>query len=289
MEKLDSCTLCCNNKFSVIDPACNICRCETCGYVFDNPRPESEEIIEYYSKPMKYESWLVKEDDRNKLWQRRLIKVLAHKKSGTLLDVGAGTGQFLNIAKKYFTDVYGTEVSESAVHVAHDKYGLELIRSQIEDADFDAVTFDNICMFHVLEHVPNPRSVLLKCRDLLAPEGILFIAVPNEIHSLRNIVRRLLNRSGISRIRYSGVLGIPLITLDGSLAEIHLSHFSPGVLEDVMAMEGFTILETGLDPYFVSSGVGAVIDSVYFLFCRVIYMITGLNLYETMWIVARKQ
>lgn len=289
MEKLDDCRLCCSSKISVIDAACNIYRCNDCGYLFDNPRPTAAEIIEYYSKPMKYDAWLEKEAERNRLWHRRLLKVLKYKKPGTLLDVGAGTGQFLNIAKIYFTGVYGTEVSESAVDVAYDKYGLKLVRAQIEDADFAELKFDNICLFHVLEHVPDPGSVLRKCRDLLVPEGILYIAVPNEIFSLRNMVRRLLNRAGFSRIRYSGELGIPLITLDGSLAEIHLSHFSPGVLENVLAREGFIVLEAGLDPYYAESGLRLAINSVYFAICRAILRGTGRNLYETMWIVARKQ
>lgn len=289
LEILSDCRLCSGRNISVVDAECLICRCDDCGYLFDNPRPAEEEIIAYYSRPKQYDVWLEKEADRDRLWRRRLQKVLKHNKPGTLLDVGAGVGQFLQLAIPYFTGVYGTEVSVSAISLAESKYGLKLVRAQIEDADFSGMKFDNICMFHVLEHVPDPGTVLRRCHDLLAPDGLLFIAVPNELLSLRSKVRKLLHCAGVKAIRFEGKLGLPKIRLDGSLAEIHLSHFTPEVLQTALEHNGFSVIETSLDPYYVASGLHLAVNSTLYGALTLVNTMFGRNLFSAMWLVAKKQ
>src|SRR5580704_6837065 len=93
-EFLDKCLLCDSGTIEVLDPACNIARCCVCGFVFDNPRPALEELIRFYSQPTKYDSWLVELGPRERIWTRRLRMLLPFRKEGSLLDVGAGIGQF---------------------------------------------------------------------------------------------------------------------------------------------------------------------------------------------------
>src|SRR6266478_9382276 len=112
-ESLSRCSLCDSERIDAVDAEYNLCRCPACGYVFDNPRPTLEALVRFYSKPRKYDSWLEVEGLRNGLWKRRLRKLLKHAGRGNLLDVGTGTGQFLNVAKPYFDHVTGTEVSQS--------------------------------------------------------------------------------------------------------------------------------------------------------------------------------
>lgn len=289
MENLTSCPLCRDSEIVVTDAECRLFMCCSCNLVFDNPRPALEEIRSYYSRPNQYDDWLAKGKERESLWRRRLAMVLRYATPGSLMDVGAGIGQFLALARPHFNSVIGTEISATAALIAADKFGIEVLTGTVDEIDFSGRMVQNLTLFHVLEHVPEPLALIRKAHSLLTPEGILFIAVPNEIFSLRNMVRRCLNRLGVSRISYRGKLGIPPITLDGSLAEIHLSHFSPGVLEKILAKEGFTLLESGLDPYYAESGVRLVVNSFYFAACRMIYMVTGRNIYETIWIVAKKQ
>lgn len=289
MENLLACPLCRGSEIAVTDAACRLFKCHSCELVFDNPRPTLEEIRSYYSRPGQYDGWLAKEKERESLWRRRLAMVLQYASPGSLMDVGAGIGQFLALARPHFSSVIGTEISATAALIASDKFGIEILTGTVDEIDFSGRLVQNLTMFHVLEHVPDPLALIRKAHSLLSPEGILFIAVPNEIYSLRNMARRCLNRLGVSRIRYSGKLGVPPITLDGSLAEIHLSHFSPGVLENVLAKEGFTLLESSLDPYYAENGLRLAINSFYFALCRMIHKITGRNFYETLWIVAKKQ
>lgn len=287
-ELLTKCSLCGNDNFELLDSECNICKCESCGYVFDNPRPSSKEITDYYSSPSKYDCWFEMEDERMALWKRRYRKINKYKKDGTILDVGTGIGQFLWVVKENFTKCYGTEVSESAVAIAKDKYQLDVKKGGIDEIDFKGTTFDNITLFHVLEHVPDPSSVIGRCYDLLAADGVLYIAVPNELYSLKNIVKRALSRFGIRKDRFIGKLGIPRIVLDGTLGEIHLSHFTPPVLSSLLERHEFNVLEEGLDPYYVSKGWNLFKNDLYYVLLSLVMKFCGINLYDTIWIVARK-
>ena len=51
IETLSSCNLCDSIKIEPIDPKCNIQKCDSCGYIFDNPRPTLNDISAYYFKP----------------------------------------------------------------------------------------------------------------------------------------------------------------------------------------------------------------------------------------------
>jgi len=164
IEKLTSCILCNSNA---IEPCCDIADlylCNDCELIFDNPRPSQTLISDYYSKNDKYEHWLVNIEARNRLWKNRLKHVLKYRTNGRLLDVGAGIGQFLNLAKKYF-EVSGTEISSSAVEIAKSRYGLDLIKNELEKVEFEQ-KFDVITLFHVFEHVPYPYFVYTNLKQI---------------------------------------------------------------------------------------------------------------------------
>src|SRR5262249_30276143 len=88
-EKVEQCPLC-SGAITAYDPGYNRSKCRSCGYIFENPRPGFREIAEFYSRPAKYDSWLVLEGERASLWRRRLRLILQYRKHGTLLDVGTG-------------------------------------------------------------------------------------------------------------------------------------------------------------------------------------------------------
>jgi SAM-dependent methyltransferase len=288
LETLSACPLCGGESIRTVDAASNICECEPCGYFFDNPRPTVEELVAFYSQPTKYDSWLAEEKARDQLWQRRLKLLLRVLKPGSLLDVGAGIGQFLHFARPHFSSVRGTEVSESAIEIARKKYGLELLRGEIHAVDFGATQFDNITVFHVLEHVPNPRLVIETCARLLTPGGVLVIAVPNDVQSLRPRAMRFLGAMGVRKFRKRGKLCLPRLVLDGSIAEIHLSHFTPVSLRRVVERCGFSVAWNTLDPYYAASGSEKWRQDVFYGCCRALKAILRVNLYDTILVVARK-
>ena len=93
----------------------------------------------------------------------------------SILDIGAGTGDFLEYCRDNKYSVTGTEPSEAARRIAKQK-GIDLYKSieEISDKKFDVIT-----MWHVLEHVPNLFECLEQLKDMLKEKGKLIIAVPN--------------------------------------------------------------------------------------------------------------
>lgn len=284
-ELLQQCNLCDSTQLSVLDTECNITQCRSCGYVFDNPRPTLAALIGFYSKPGKYDSWLEELGPRERLWKRRLSKIQSTRKPGSLLDIGTGIGQFLSLARNSYSEVYGTEVSSTAVEIAKQKYGLELFHGTIDDLPAQGRIFDNITLFHVLEHVPDPKSMLKVCHSLLTSGGFLVIAVPNEVASLRGLKRRLFSKLRKSK---NGLLGLPRLTLDGSIGEIHLSHFSPDVLARLLENTGFSVVTSTLDPYYVRTGWRRLKTDFYYYGCLVFRYLFRVNIYDTILMIARK-
>jgi SAM-dependent methyltransferase len=274
----------------VLDSACNIAQCRSCGYIFDNPRPTVEELITFYSQPAKYDSWLSEVESRDRLWKRRLRKLRSIRKPGSLLDVGTGIGQFLFHARSQYTEVYGTEVSTTAIGIAKEKYGIDVFQGVIEDMTHQNRTFDNITLFHVLEHVPDPRVVLKTCHSLLSDGGTIAIAVPSEVVSLRAAVKRMLVKLGLRKPRTgAGKLGLPLIRLDGSIGEIHLSHFTPKVLAQLLESESFSVIGSTLDPYYVANGFQRFKADFYYYSCLAFLNLFRVNVYDAMLMLARKK
>ena len=149
-----------------------------------SPQPEAEDLAKYYESDA-----YISHTDSNKglvafIYQNvrkyslalklRLITSL-HGKEGSLVDIGAGTGDFLKLAKDNNWDVKGVEPNESAANLAIQK-GLE-IKDSIDV--LVGQKFDVVTLWHVLEHLPDLESTIEKIEALVKPGGILIVAVPN--------------------------------------------------------------------------------------------------------------
>ena len=286
-EVISSCNLCGTDPVATIDAEHHLCQCTECGFIFDSPRPTFAEIQRFYSEEDQYDAWLAQEASRDTLWRRRLKRVLKYRQAGDLLDVGTGIGQFLSHAQRHFR-VEGTEVSDNAISIAKSRYGFDIHQGQIEEIQFDK-QFDVVTAFHVLEHVPAPSAFIARCRDLLKPGGILIIAIPNEIHSkVRQGVRAVLKVAGIGKFKNYGKHTLPKISLEGTLTEIHLSHFTQKTAAYLMKSQSLEIVDMALDPYYVSGGIGAVVHKVIYATARLFHMVFRHNLYDTMWLALQK-
>jgi 2-polyprenyl-3-methyl-5-hydroxy-6-metoxy-1,4-benzoquinol methylase len=94
---------------------------------------------------------------------------------GSLLDIGAGTGHFLNLAQKNAWKVTGIEPNDGARKVAVEK-GISFAENiqALEKNSFDVIT-----LWHVLEHVPDLDEQIIQLKRVLKPNGTIIIAVPN--------------------------------------------------------------------------------------------------------------
>jgi len=192
-EKLDSCPSC-GNETIVNELICKdtlvsqesfvICRCTKCKLLFTNPRPQEKEISKYYQSE-EYISHNSKGISPIKLLYklarffsfRYKQKIIAsYKYSGVLLDVGCGTGSFLqNFKGKWITE--GVESDDGARETAELALNKKIYRSiyEIEEKQ----KYDVITLWHVLEHLYDLNNVLKHLRKLLKKDGYIVIAVPN--------------------------------------------------------------------------------------------------------------
>ncbi|RRJ94174.1 class I SAM-dependent methyltransferase [Flavobacterium macacae] len=149
-----------------------------------SPQPDKNTLGSYYES----EDYISHTDGKRSVFEKayHFIKNIAlknklllindlQKSKGNLLDIGAGTGDFLLVAKQNGWNAVGIEPSEKAKAIAHQK-GVELKSnlSEFEDHSFDVIT-----MWHVLEHVPNLENQIKDLKRLLKPNGSIIIAVPN--------------------------------------------------------------------------------------------------------------
>ena len=195
MELLSTCPVCDNEHLTTFmecpdhflsKEIFTIARCEKCGFLFTNPRPETDQLSAYYkseeyishSNTRKGFQNLIYQGVRNYTISRKLKLIENFKKQGSLLDIGCATGEFLNYCQTEKWKVFGIEPDEAARQNAIKNYSLE-----IEDEAFlntiPPASFDVITMWHVLEHVPLLNERIVQLQKLLRPDGYLFIAVPN--------------------------------------------------------------------------------------------------------------
>lgn len=101
-----------------------------------------------------------------------------------LLEVGCGTGAFLNIAREHGITCDGIEFNSRAICIAQSR-GLNVEKLSLEDVFNRGQRYDAVCAFQVLEHVPNPKEFLEQLISLLNPRGTLILAIPNGDSYLR--------------------------------------------------------------------------------------------------------
>lgn len=96
-----------------------------------------------------------------------------------LLDVGCGNGGFLYWCAKLGIDVLGTEFSDFSAHRARTFSGAEVLIGEVPHLGLRKSSFAAITFWHVFEHLREPDAYLSACHELLTPEGILFLSLPN--------------------------------------------------------------------------------------------------------------
>ncbi len=152
--------------------------CMKCGFVFANPVPDGETIANFYAA-LADEEYSQEDEGRGRNFSLILKRLGSFVPPGsTLLDVGAASGIFLNLARIAGYRVTGIEPSAALVADAEKLYGLKLFHGTAEQ--FAAgEKFDAITLLDVLEHVPDPGSFLNVLERFLSPGGMLVIVTPD--------------------------------------------------------------------------------------------------------------
>ncbi len=156
--------------------------CVQCGLIQQNPIPLTKQLRAYYAHHYR-QDYKSRYTPKNKHIYRAgkiaLQRLKYLKKvgiiSGTLLDVGAGGGEFVYLSSKSGFQSQGIEPNIGYSEYAQHEYQAQVITGELEEV---INTYDIITAFHVLEHFPAPISALKKLHSLLNKEGILFVEVP---------------------------------------------------------------------------------------------------------------
>ncbi len=184
MPEVTCCDLCGANQAKPY-PNCahrvDIVQCVNCGLIYTNGRPSLQEYLEHGARdPLVFreQAFLgVRERPRHRAVLRAIKPFF--KEGARLLDVGAGAGHMLNLARQHGWQVSGVELQPSLVSYARDHYDLELACGQLIDVKYPSDTFDVIVVLQVLEHVLSPTELLMEAHRILKPSGVLFLKVPN--------------------------------------------------------------------------------------------------------------
>lgn len=277
-ESVDACPICASPARSVVDAGASVVRCNGCGHRYVAPRPTQAEITRGYSLPTAYADWIEAAGPREAMWRRRFDRVFGAVAPGRMLDIGAGIGTFLAIARDRGWSVAGTEVSTTAILKARELHDIAIGEGLAEEAAPPG-PYDAICLWHVLEHLPDPAETLESCRALMGEGGRIVLAMPNDgdavwaLTMIGNLVRRGLGRAR-SR-RYS--------RLRPGL-ESHIQHFDPRSIERLLARCGFVVDRITVDD---ASPQRSRLGSVAFGVRRLLSRVTPWNFGREMLVIAR--
>lgn len=216
--------------------------CAACGLRFTQDAPGPAEIGAFYQS----EDYISHSDTRkgiiNALYHVARGYMLGSKQrligrihpSRRLLDVGCGTGYFLNHLQQRGYQVTGVEVDEKARAFGQQQFGLEVYTPEEFLGGAFPGPFGVVTMWHVLEHVHDPKAYLARINDLLEPGGALVIAVPNFTSADADFYGAFWAAYDVPR---------------------HLWHFRPGTLVALAEEAGFRLAgkkRLPLDPFYVA-------------------------------------
>ena len=215
-----------------------IVRCRQCDLVFVNPTFDREHYQQVYAsqayQDIVRDLGISSHDYRVKRFGAERVRIMgehlrmSNGRAPRYLDVGCSTGFVVEAAQAQRWEAIGLDLNPSAIEFGQSR-GLDVRAVALEDAGLAAGTFDAVSLFDVLEHLLDPGRTLRACVDLLGPNGILFVYVPNF-----DSASRLLMGANAHFIWPTH----------------HLNYYTPTTIRDVMLRHALTpelIVTEGLD------------------------------------------
>lgn len=174
--------------YSISNERFDLYQCENCGFIFTQDVPDEESIGKYYQ----FENYISHSDTQKGLiyklyhlsrtWmlsrKRRAITKFVNPEEKSLLDIGSGTGYFLNHMKNHHWQVQGIEKDEGARVFSKKNFNLD-VHTPEALFKFNKNKFTVITLWHVLEHVHTLDAYLNQIHEILMDDGLLILALPN--------------------------------------------------------------------------------------------------------------
>jgi 2-polyprenyl-3-methyl-5-hydroxy-6-metoxy-1,4-benzoquinol methylase len=208
-----------------------VVECHSCTLRFTQDVPDAAAILPYYRSEEYISHTNTSKGLINRMYQhvrrqtmrrkRKLVSQVTGLKEGTILDIGSGTGTFVQAMKQAGWEAKGLEPDVSARELAKKVHDLELSGME-EFLKLPVRGFDAITLWHVLEHVDDLSAYMQQLEKLLKENGKLIIAVPNYTSKDAEIYKE-----------YWAAYDLPR----------HLYHFSPHSMEMLIKKNGLKLLQ----------------------------------------------
>jgi SAM-dependent methyltransferase len=198
-------------------------RCDGCGLVRSDPIADPSLLASLYRESaVTYSQEIANLRKTYGDYLRRLEKYGSGKNS--LLEIGCGNGFFLEEAlDQGYARAAGVEPSRAAVESAGPRVAESIRVDIMRPGLFAEGEFDAICMFQVLDHIPDPNSLLDECRSALARGGAV-LCLNHDVSALPN---RMMGEKS------------PIVDVE------HTFLYSPSTISRLFASHGFAIKECG--------------------------------------------
>jgi 2-polyprenyl-3-methyl-5-hydroxy-6-metoxy-1,4-benzoquinol methylase len=220
------------------NPEIELRKCSDCGLLYY--APQIIEDARLYETLQKF-SWYYMQEKEEYDFALNFIPPDAK-----VLEIGPGNGAF---ARKLTCESYtGLEMSEGAIKEAQEM-GLggnnkKIIKERIEDHAQNAPeSYDVVCAFQVLEHVPEVSSFLKSSLNCLKSGGTLIISLPGEDSWLARGVNNILNAPPHHLTRWTDACLNNLAALNNlkvtklepeKLCPVHLTLYSVSLVQYVV-------------------------------------------------------
>lgn len=205
-------------------------RCPECGFLFQ-PELPVEDLRRSHDDSY-FEDYAASGDHAQRRLEARIrLRWMRGQgcKAGRLLEVGPAQGAFLAEARRRGFAPVGIEPEPSTAEVARRRSGVDVIVGWAEEVELPPASFDIVCLWHVVEHIPRPRRVLEALNRSLKPGGRLFCEVPNTASRMARIQRE---------------------RWDGLDPGHHVGFFDPHTLRRALTSTGYAEVETETIPTF---------------------------------------
>jgi SAM-dependent methyltransferase len=192
----------------------NLVKSYPLGFVFCLEIPTHEDLINHYKK-------YSRSDYLSPITVKRYEEILdsfeKYRYKGNILDIGCGTGLFLESAKKRGWNVYGTEYTDEAISICESK-GFTMNKGKLDPSWYQVGMFDIITSFEVIEHINNPVEEVCNIHGLLRSGGLFYFTTPNF-----NAIERRILKADYNVIEYPE----------------HLCYYTPKTINYLLKNNGF--------------------------------------------------
>lgn len=194
------CLLCRSSNSSIIHTfgRLHVVACNNCKLVYLSPRVKESNLKNLYqrgdyffrSQDTGYINYAFQEKSL-RITFRRFLKELKIRglTSGKLLEIGCGYGYFLDEAKYFFSERFGTELSEDAGNIAKKLSGVQVHVGDIGSMPPSLTNFTLVVLINVIEHIYSPVQFLSSIKQRLKDNGRIVVATP-DIGSFWHLIMR---------------------------------------------------------------------------------------------------